>query len=213
MAGNYNKRKGGAQRSGSMFGQLLLVVVVFVAGYLTAAVYDMSSLTAWMSAHVFEKNSTQLIIKPAVQQAQLPKPKFEFYTVLANEKAGGGSSSAVAKQQGAASVPPVKSQPVPAPVVLTAQPVEHAPVTNAVASNESYMVQVASFKSMQEAERLKAALTLKGFGTKVVSSLQQNVNWYRVIIGPFASRTQAQQAQLAYARSEHVMGMIRKMDA
>jgi cell division protein FtsN len=92
------------------------------------------------------------------------------------------------------------------------QPVENHPAS-AHDNHDAYLVQVGSFRNMREAERMKAMLVMKGFDVHIASAIQQHVNWYRVIIGPFSSRIEAQQAQGAFARREHVMGMIRKMDA
>ena len=235
MAGHYRKRNSPRQR-GNMLGQLLLVLVVFVAGYLSASLYDLANVRAWVGSHVLANNSTVIITKSGVQQAQLPKPKFEFYTLLANEQVAGAASSPTA-------VLPVKPLPLhasqePAAVAIQSSKAAalplHAPLASVAAvavtnpapvvlaekipalianSKESYMVQVGSFKNMQEAERMKASLVMKGFNVKIATSTQQYASWYRVIIGPFASRTQAQQAQLAFAKREHIMGMIRKMDA
>ena len=53
---------------------------------------------------------------------------------------------------------------------------------------------------------------MKGFDVSVASVIQGTGSWHRVIMGPFASRTAAVQAQLLVAKSERIMGMIRKMD-
>lgn len=215
MAGHYKKRNA-PRRSGNMSGQLLLVLAVFIAGYMSASFCDIASLTQWINAHFLAKNSTQLIIKPNLQQAQLPKPKFEFYTLLANERVAGITPATSLPT----AVLPVKALPLHAPlaptaVLATAKPApvltaQKAPVST---SKDNYLVQVASFKSMQEAERMKVSLVMKGFDVKIATINQQQVNWYRVIIGPFSSRSQAQQAQLVFSRREHIMGMIRRMDA
>ena len=233
MAGNYRK-KNSPRRNSNWLGQLLLISVVFVAGYMSAALYNLASLSAWMGTHVLAKGSIQPIITSGLQQAQLPKPKFEFYTLLANEQVAGATQATAAAQVSAAAqtpsaqtiiaAAPAKALPLHAPlapvaaVVATAGPapvVAAADKISAVLTNtrDAYLVQVASFKSMREAERMKVSLVMKGFDVKIATVNQQHVNWYRVIIGPFGSKTQAQQAQLAFARSEHIMGMIRKMDA
>ncbi len=217
MAGNY-KKKSAPQRSGNLLGQLLLIFVVFVAGYMSASLFDLTRLMAWVNTSLLAKNSAQLIIKPGVQQAQLPKPKFEFYTLLANEKVAGSSSQAPAVQP----AQPAKVLPLHEPLapVATLAATTPAPVVAAekapavvASSNENYLVQVASFKSMQEAERMKASLAMKGIDAKIATINQGQMYWYRVVIGPFSSKARAQQAQQAFARSEHIMGMIRRMDA
>lgn len=223
MAGNYRK-KNAPRRNSNGLGQLLLVFVVFVAGYMSASLYNLASLSTWIGTHVLANSSLQPIIKVGPQQAALPKPKFEFYTLLANEQVA-GAAQATATSQASAPAPTAMAKAPAAAPVTAALPLHAplAPVTTIASaekipavianSKEAYLVQVASFKSMREAERMKAGLVMKGFDVKIATVNQQRINWYRVIIGPFGSKTQAQHAQLAFARSEHIMGMIRKMDA
>ena len=226
MAGNYRK-KNAAQRRGSRIGHLLLAGVFFVAGYLTAAVFDLTRLSCWLGMHVLAKTTTQLLLRTSAEPAPLPKPKFEFYTLLAKERVA-GSAPFAALPVAAPPVLAVKTPALPlhaplAPVAAVAS-LRNAPAVDKlpamVANNvdnankrDAYLIQVGSFKSLQEAERMKASLAMKGFDVKLSAIMQQRVNWYRVTIGPFASRTQAQQTLLAFARREHIVGMIRKMDA
>ncbi len=227
MAGNYRKRNA-PRRNSNKLGQLLLVFMVFVAGYMSASLYNLTNLSAWVGTHVLANSSIQPITTTGTQQAQLPKPKFEFYTLLANEQVAGAARSQAAAAA-TATEPPQLAPAAPAIVAERAKVLPlHAPlapVAAVVASEDkipafiannnkgTYLVQVGSFKHMREAERMKVSLVMKGFDVKIAMINQQRVNWYRVIIGPFGSKTQAQQAQLAFAHSEHIMGMIRKMDA
>lgn len=74
-----------------------------------------------------------------------------------------------------------------------------------------YMIQVGSFRGLADAKRLRDRLVARGFATEVVPVKQQSIYWYRVIVGPFSSLTQAQQAQASISRYEHMTGMIRKI--
>lgn len=234
MANNYRKKSTTARR-GNMAGQLLLVCVCFVAGYLSASLYDIARLSDWVSTNILAKNVIPTAAQPGVAVAQLPKPKFEFYTLLANEQVAGSSQPTT---QQPTAVLPVKELPLHAPLAPTtvlatasSAPAAVSPVATTAAkmapenklpallagnntnNKDAYLVQVASFRSMREAERMKISLVMKGLDVKIATINQQQVNWYRVFIGPFSSHTQAQQAQLAFAKREHVMGMIRRMDA
>ncbi|HBI22182.1 MAG TPA: hypothetical protein DDY37_06335 [Legionella sp.] len=221
MAGNYRK-KNATPRHGSRIGQLLLAAVFFIAGYLSAAVFDLTRLTSWLGMHVLAKTNTQLLLRTSAEPAPLPKPKFEFYTLLAKERVAG--SVPAAPQPKAAqpvAVLPVKNPALPLHAPLAPVPaVDKLPamvannVNNAsINTKDAYLVQVGSFKRLQEAERMKASLLMKGFDVKLSDMTQQGVHWYRITIGPFASRTQAQETLLSFARREHIVGMIRKMDA
>lgn len=229
MANNYRKKSTAARR-GNMAGQLLLVCVCFIAGYLSASLYDIARVSSWLNTNILAKNVIPASLQPGVAVAQLPKPKFEFYTLLANEQVAGSSQQAT---QQPTAVLPVKEAPLRAPLAPTTvlasassatpaapsaptaqvTPENKLPALLAANNKDAYLVQVASFRSMREAERMKISLVMKGLDVKIATINQQQVNWYRVFIGPFSSHTQAQQAQLAFAKREHVMGMIRRMDA
>lgn len=79
------------------------------------------------------------------------------------------------------------------------------------ANRESYMIQIASFNKRQDAEHLKASLVLRGFNVVISSIQRQTVIWYRVTIGPFNSRTDAEKAQVIVRQSEHMSGIIRRI--
>jgi cell division protein FtsN len=222
MAKEYGKRNS-ARNKGSVSKPLLLVLISFLFGYLSASVFDYTSLSSWVNRQLAQHvGPTAAKLTP--QQAKLPKPKFEFYTLLASEHNSSdqittATPTIVAPTQ--ALTPTTPSTVSPANVaankngqvatVVTGKPVPILP--QAVASKGTDLVQVAAFKSRQEAERMKASLVLKGFSVSITSINQRNMNWYRVNLGPYASRDQAAKAQGAVARSERIVGMIRKMDA
>ena len=222
MAKSYG-RKNSAPHRGSVSKQLLLVLVCFLLGYLSASVFDFTSLSGWVNTQLLAQHATPGVTK-AVKEAQLPKPKFEFYTLLASERAQTNAPVAnaapvaapvAAPQPVPAQTPPVnvqvaKNTPVP---VEEAKPVSVQAALPAAISKNSYLVQIGSFKSKQVAERIKASLTLKGFAVNVAMVNQQQVIWYRVVVGPFATRQQAEQIKISIARSERIVGMVRKMNA
>ena len=208
------------------FSQLGLLFVSFSGGYLCASFYDYTRLSAWVSTHVLATQPVPAADNPLIQSAHLQKPKFEFYTLLTQEQRTGTpiEGASVVGTPIVAPALPLPSQPMdltvtpsvgharailPVPL-LQETLVRAAPV---LANKEAYLLQLASFRRQQDAERMKASLIMKGFDANIAAVIQQNINWYRVIIGPYASRTDAQRAQGSLARSERIMGMIRKMDA
>lgn len=209
--------------------QASIAFVSLVVGYLAASVCDMNTLGGWLGKQVLAQQEVKPGSKSADNAAELPKPKLEFYTLLTNERVPDGSS-----QVAAIPAPPVptatSTTAAPSPLVTVAtvspsvvpQSVNKMPTTQVaaiekpvieVANNKNaFMVQIAAFKNKQDAERMRAVLIMKGFDVSVASVIQGTGSWHRVIMGPFSSRTAAVQAQLSVAKSERIMGMIRKMD-
>lgn len=238
------RRKNAARRRGGVSKQLLFMFVSFLFGYLSASIFDFTSLSSWLSTQVLLQHTIPSDTREN-QQAQLPKPKFEFYTLLANERSDTRAQMPVPAQISAPTPMPV---PAPMPEIakipassesigsshsLQTSPVENADViknkpvmvldtrsaptkpkllSTQPLNKDAFLVQVASFKSDHEAERMKALLSMKGFRVTVAIVTQQHIQWYRVNLGPFASRTQAEQAKLSIARSQHIVGMVRKID-
>jgi cell division protein FtsN len=115
-------------------------------------------------------------------------PSFDFYTVLPDQK-----------------VPQVRAPQKP----QTAAPVNPVPnKTTQAAANTQYIIQVAAFKRAQDADKLKAELTLIGFNVTVSTNTIQGVTWHRVTIGPFPSKQAAETAQQRLHAS-NMQGLIK----
>ncbi len=166
------------------------------------------------------QQSAQQEAPQAQQQAQLPpKPKFEFYTLLekgekATPKTAPANKSAPATQQTA----PVTTAAITSQAAVQQARSSHHPELVKVAegkplppvSKSNYIIQVASFKARQDADRMKGLLILKGFAVTVVPVATPNKgNWFRVLVGPYPNRELAKNAQFMLARNEHLNGMIR----
>ena len=144
-----------------------------------------------------------------------PKPKFEFYEKLLEER------EVVVPEEALASPPPAKNASVSedAPAGGNAPAGEGAPADGKAPADEDapaeregsaseeavvakpegpYIVQVASFKSMKDADGLKAKLLLGGFQPVVQSVvISGEEKRYRVRLGPYPDR-----ASLDAARGE-----------
>ena len=180
--------------------QILLLLTSFLFGYLTATIFDINSLSTWLTNHLTATHSHEVPVKPVAKTTPAPKPKFEFYTLLSKENP---------------KMVHHNSPPQPAHVP---QKVDPAPAAPAIAqensvnkSKQTYLIQVAAFSKREDAEKLRASLVLHGFDVSV-SAINQNANiWHRVMIGPFASYMDAERAQINVAQSDHIKGIIRKM--
>ena len=204
--------------------KLMLSAFVFSMGYLSASFLDVQQLSAWFSKLAVDKNATNTA-RSTSEQAQLPKPKLEFYTLLTKHHANKmiapkplvpvhAEAVAVVEPVNKLTValaPAVKDEVkvvarLPAPFTAPAQ----APIVNKSVS--TYTIQVAAFRTRADAEHMKASLLLKGFEANVQAIAAQRVTWFRVMVGPFASREQAEKMQTVLATRQRVSGMIRKMD-
>lgn len=232
MARDYG-RKGNTRQKSNTPRQFLWILASFLGGYLAATVFDFASLTTWLNHNVLaEKQPVPSQAKPVARQADKPKPKFEFYTLLSKDSSAPVTTHRVPPAITARTAPPTtvaQTQTVnqstgvqTLPKALTsgnqAQVVvkESKPVppvnTTAPAARQAYLVQLAAFNRREDAERLKALLALRGFNASISTVAQQRVNWFRVAIGPFHSLPEAEKAQANVARSERIKGIIRKFE-
>lgn len=116
------------------------------------------------------QNSRPPTPPPAVKPAA-DKPRFEFYTLLPeSEVASPGTSS------------------TPAPTPTETPPEVAAPQGN-------FFLQAGSFRQEAEANRVRASLLLLGFDVQLENVRINGDPWYRVHVGPFASRELAGNAQ------------------
>ncbi len=59
-----------------------------------------------------------------------------------------------------------------------------------------YMIQAASFRNDKDADRMRADLILSGMDTAIRKTIGENGQpWYRVVIGPFVSRSKMNRAK------------------
>lgn len=80
-----------------------------------------------------------------------------------------------------------------APVIAKAAPAA-SPVASS-ADGGAYLVQVAAFRTRDDAERERAALALNGFSSRVEAGEVKGSTWYRVRLGPFKGKDAARTMQ------------------
>lgn len=240
MSKDYVSRRRQTRQKPNAPRRLVAIVGAFLCGYLVANVFDITSLTTWVNKNILASKETGTHVETRVAHKEAPKPKFEFYTLLSKDSSAPAPINRTLPQAQTAAKP-IATQPAavtsqvaaqvtaPATVVnttphATAITVSRAttkavlvsekkttPVSTSAAGKESYLIQIASFNKRQDAEHLKASLVLRGFNVVVSSIQRQTVIWYRVTIGPFNSRTDAEKAQIIVRQSEHMNGIIRRI--
>jgi cell division protein FtsN len=226
MATNFAKKRPVKHHQPSTSKQVVIVLISFLIGYLMATVFDFTSFCAWITTHALSYDKTHTPTKLADKSTtDIPKPTFEFYTLLAKDNHASlitnRASSSISRLSQPALVTTQISHNLQQAQALLQTPglrvTDNKSVSLATATKEfirdNYIIQIASFNKRRDAERLKASLVLKGFDVSIAVISANNLDWFRVTIGPFRSRSEAEKAQVDVARNEHMKGMIRKMDA
>lgn len=107
----------------------------------------------------------QAIKEHSAQHKAAPPPKFEFYTLLPSSKTR-----------------------IPPAATVTHKGTPTAPVeslTKAPPTQEITLLQVASFKNMNDANALKTKLARQGLNPHIEKMTNNGAIWYRVLVGPF----------------------------
>ena len=120
----------------------------------------------------------------ASQRNEPHQPQFEFYKLLPDQEVS------VPAPEPRLAAPAVKPPPAP-----TEAKHPHRPNTGTKAEdkgeerNVGYLLQVGSFRSLNDADQLKAHLALLGIEASIQNvELASGETWHRVRIGPFSNR-------------------------
>lgn len=136
-----------------------------------------------------------------------PKPKYDFYTLLPE------SEVIVPPDAMPEPTPPVVPEQKPVTpeeaAKIDAQRAEAAlagltpppPPLVASASQTQYFLQAGSFRKAADADRVRAQIILLGQSVQIESGTVRDELWYRVLVGPFASKEQLAGAQKSLAAS------------
>lgn len=201
---NYPKAKSRSKavkaKQPSKSGLYASMLFAFIVGYALAWFYAPEAFLDWL---LVQKNPHQMTSEVAAKEVAIPKPKFEFYTLLTQEK-----------QAGVASPPMAAAAKAPKPVPVKPKPSATMPVTEQVIQNAGYhyFVQLASFHRVRDAEEMKAKLIMRGIDAQIRSVSSSGNTWYRVVVGPFDVRPNAEKAQVSIAKSERISGLVIRVD-
>ncbi|SIP99815.1 SPOR domain-containing protein [Aquipseudomonas alcaligenes] len=148
--------------------------------------------------------------KPQPQTPQEPvKPKYDFYTLLPESEVivppdalppadapkppeqKQVTPEEAAKIDAARAEAALKGETPPPPPVVVAK----APITT------QFFLQAGSFRKREDADKVRAQILLLGQNVQVESGKVREENWFRVLVGPYASREQLASAQKQLAGS------------
>jgi cell division protein FtsN len=151
-------------------------------------------------------------VKPGAPGAE--PPQFDFYTILTEQEVviPDQDSKEPVKIREAREVVKETPEPKPEPAKIeTAKPETvktepaKAPAQTKPAATRSggYVLQVGSFKKMEEADRLRASLALLGVESSVqVVRLGDGEQWHRVRVGPFEDMERAKQIRVRLTQNK-----------
>ena len=127
------------------------------------------------------------------------KPKFEFYTLLPEMEV------VVPDEDLAAPGPAPAESSTTTESPTSAATEDDAPGdTDPALKSGHYVLQVASFRSIKDADGLKAQLTLLGFQPVVQTvAINSDEKWHRVRIGPYADRDSLEAARIRLRSDGH----------
>lgn len=120
---------------------------------------------------------------PAAGAPSRPAPQFEFYRLLPQQEV-------------------VVPEPEPLPPRETPSDAAAEPVTESASSSARYLLQAGSFRSGEDAERLKARLALLGIEAGIQTvELAGGETWHRVRVGPLPAGERLNQVRARLERN------------
>jgi cell division protein FtsN len=125
------------------------------------------------------------------------EPTFDFYTLLPETEVVVEKPKPIANQpqKPIVSSPPEEMAEPPQPLNETPQQTQQAAVEQPVDA-VTYMIQVGSFKKLEDADGFRARLAFLGIESKVQTVTIDNTDtWHRVQVGPVVGREKADALQ------------------
>lgn len=189
---------------------LLAVLLSFALGY-WFGLQRSAAVTVAESPQTSPAVQVSVPPRPALQETTTPE-NLSFYDNLPKgEQAPLGSGINLPLETGADKAHAAKpSEAVAAsPVVSSPRP---SAVTGPAQSDPdgSFLVQVASFKTEEDAGRLTVRLQKKGVQATIErADLGDRGVWYRVIAGPYTERLQAEQVSALLKSEERLSALVR----
>jgi cell division protein FtsN len=110
--------------------------------------------------------------KPAPAVARAPAPEYEFFEVLPSQE-----------------------------ITVDVDPAE-MPKPRSAAEGKQYLLQAGSFRQSEDADRRRGELLLLGLDPRVEQTQGDTGRWYRVVLGPFDSRSAMAKARSLTAQQD-----------
>lgn len=159
------------------------------AGLFIAFVYHLAQIQRQEKTVAHADKPAKTAPVKSAKPGDKPLPKFDFYAVLPKMEV------ILPKDESDDSKPAATTSST----TKTTQP-ETSKTPPAASDAGRFLLQAGSFRDSADAERLRAEFTLDGFAVHVQpGTLDNGDTWYRVMIGPFASKEALRAAQTRLA--------------
>lgn len=153
--------------------------------------------------------------KRAVEQQKKPqvapepaKPKYDFYTLLPESEVivppdalPPTDAPKPPEQKPVTPEEAAKIDAARAEAALNGQTPPPPPVVAKAPVTTQFFLQAGSFRKREDADKVRAQILLLGQNVQVESGKVREENWFRVLVGPYASREQLASAQKQLAAS------------
>lgn len=179
-----NRSKSGSKPKSKMKIIIWIVIAIALVLGFIKILHELSNKTITKKTEPVQQTAPQKKIEEKPH-----KVKYEFYNMLPKEQ--------VVVEE---AKPPIEVAPI-AP---------NNPSVAPASTVGTYIVQVASVRAMNDAETLKAKLILLGFDAKVQPGLAHGITWYRVSIGPIATKDDALAVQ-TNLRKNNIDSLVKKV--
>lgn len=187
-----NCNKQSLKQNGSVPNQILVIIVTFFVGYLSASFLDIATISQWATKKISPSQLNQATSEPVSAQVS-PKHKFEFYTLLTNEKTETNSNTANANPNANAQTQGSASN---AAAIAAANTVAHqAPATNPSNAQIQNNVQVPRHATVMAPA---AQQPIKPATVVVAKPLPESTKNFTVQVASFRERKDA----------EHMKGLL-----
>lgn len=133
-------------------------------------------------------------------ESEPAKPKYDFYTLLPESEVI-VPPDALPKETPVTPEEAAKIDKARAEAALAGQVPPPPPTVAKAPTTTQFFLQAGSFRKKEDADRVRAQIILLGQNVQVESGTVREETWYRVLVGPFASREQLATAQKQLAGS------------
>ena len=169
-------------------------------------------LTGWFLPKGERKTHAAALAQPVKKEEGAPAPgapppatPFTFYKTLSD-----GGKGAIGSGLNLKKGKPIASPPRPAPVTSRSAPI--AATEDAASPEEKqevpvrFVVQIASYRDQQDADKAQARLVVKGIAAYVTESKpKEDVVWYRLRVGRHLSKAEAEEIAVKAGKGAAVL--------